>query len=97
MANAGQSKHQQIDKRENGSSLWHKATQVLLPALTIVGFLLTSLKKPQYGLIFNLISQIFWLYASWQAWKKANQVGILITTIFILAVVVFGVINYWVL
>jgi hypothetical protein len=77
------------------SSLWHKTTQVLLPSLTILGFLLTSLKKPQYGLIFNLLSQIFWLYASWQAWKKANQIGILVTTLFILVVVLFGVINYW--
>lgn len=71
-------------------------TQVLLPTLTILGFLFTSLKSPQVGLIFNLTSEIFWLYAAWQAWKKANQVGILITTIIITLILLFGVFNYWV-
>lgn len=78
-------------------SLFNQVTQVLLPVFTITGFALTSFKKPELGLIFNLIAQVFWLYASWQAWKKADQVGILITTFFITAVVAFGVINYWVL
>ena len=77
------------------SSGFHKATQVFLPTFTILGFLLTSLKKPQFGLIFNLIAQIFWLYAAWQAWKKAHQIGILVTTFFITIIVVYGVINYW--
>ncbi len=72
-----------------------KIAQISLPFFTIGGFLLTSLKKPQYGLIFNLIAQVFWFYSAWQAWKRANQIGILITTFFITAIVLFGVINYW--
>lgn len=78
-------------------SLFNQVTQVFLPIFTISGFALTSFKKPELGLIFNLIAQVFWLYAGWQAWKKANQVGILITTFFITVVVLLGVINYWVL
>ncbi len=81
---------------ERKPDLFDRITQVMLPALTIVGFLLTSLKKPEYGLLFNLGSQVFWLYASWQAWRKAGQIGIFITTLIILSVVVFGVFNYWV-
>jgi len=75
--------------------IFNKATQVLLPTLSILGFLFTSLKKPQYGLIFSLFSEIFWLYSSWQAWKKAKQIGIFITTIFITLIIAYGVINYW--
>ena len=70
-------------------------TQIFLPAFTVLGFLFTSIKQPQWGLIFNLISEIFWLYSSWQAWKKASQIGIFITTLFITVIVTFGVINYW--
>ena len=78
-------------------TLFDKATQILLPALTIIGFTLTSFKYPQYGLVFNLIAQIFWLYSGIKAWKQAGQIGIFITTLFITVVVSFGVINYWVL
>lgn len=77
--------------------IFDRITQILLPSLTITGFLLTSIKKPEFGLIFNLLAQIFWLYSGWQAWKRAGQVGIFITTLFITMVVTFGVINYWVL
>ena len=72
-----------------------KATQILLPTLTGIGFLITGLKKPEIGLVVSLVSQIFWLYTSWQAWKKAGQIGIFITTIITTAVLLFGVINYW--
>jgi riboflavin transporter FmnP len=72
-----------------------KATQILLPTFTVIGFLLTGLKKPQIGLIVSLISEIFWFYAAWQSWKKAKQIGILITTIIVTIVLLFGVINYW--
>lgn len=75
----------------------NSATQVLLPALTILGFLLTSLKKPEYGLLFNLAAQVFWFYAAWFAWKRAGQIGILVTTVFITIAVLIGVINYWIL
>jgi len=72
-----------------------KATQILLPTLTATGFLLTGLKKPEIGLVISLVSQIFWMYTSWQAWKKAGQIGIFITSIIVTIVVLFGVINYW--
>lgn len=75
--------------------LFNKATQVLLPVLTILGFLFTALKKPQLGLVFNLSAQVFWLYSSWQAWKKAKQIGIFITTLIITVILLYGVINYW--
>jgi hypothetical protein len=72
-----------------------KATQILLPTFTVIGFLLTGLKMPQIGLLVSLISEIFWFYTAWQSWKKANQIGILITTIIVTIVLLFGVINYW--
>lgn len=71
--------------------------QVFLVLFTMLGFLLTSLKLPAYGLIFNLISQVFWLYSSYKAWKKADQVGIFINTILITIIVLMGIINYWIL
>ena len=69
--------------------------QAGLIGFTMLGFLLTSMKLPQYGLISNLISEIFWLYSSYKAWKKADQIGIFITTIFVTLIIVYGVINYW--
>ena len=83
------------DIAKEPTSVFDKITQVLLPVFTILGFLLTSLKKPAFGLIFNLVAEIFWIYASWQAWKKAGQIGILVTTVFITIIVGYGVINYW--
>lgn len=71
--------------------------QIGLVGFTILGFLLTALKLPQYGLASNLISQIFWLYSSYKAWKEANQIGIFINTIIILLILIGGVINYWLL
>lgn len=62
---------------------------------TVGGYLLTSLKLPAYGLIFNFISQAFWLYSSYKAWKESNQIGIFITTIFMIIVIGFGIVNYW--
>lgn len=72
-------------------------TQIALPLLTMAGFLLTSLKYPAYGLVLNLLSQIFWLYAGWVAWKKADQIGLFITALGITAILMFGVVNYFVL
>ena len=71
--------------------------QVGLVGFTMLGFLLTSFKLPRYGLIANLISEIFWLYSSYKAWKQADQVGIFITAIFITLIIIWGVINYWLL
>ncbi len=80
---------------KNSSSFFDKLTQILLPLLTIIGFAFTSFKKPEIGLIFNLSAQIFWFYAAWQAWKKAKQIGIFLTTVAICAFSLYGVINYW--
>lgn len=75
--------------------VWNGIVQLALPSFTILGYLLISMKLPQYGVIAGLISQVFWLYASWRAWKEANQVGILLTTLILIGVFVYGVANYW--
>jgi hypothetical protein len=41
------------------SKIYHIVLQIGLVFFTVLGFLFTSLKMPQYGLTFNLISQIF--------------------------------------
>ena len=69
--------------------------QIGLILFTSLGFLLTSLKLPQYGLILSLIAQIFWMYSSYKAWKNANQIGMFINTIIITLIVLWGIINYW--
>jgi hypothetical protein len=71
--------------------------QVGLLAFTITGFLLTAMKLPQYGLIVSLMAQVFWLYASYKAWKEAGQISIFINTIVLTLVFGYGVINYWML
>ena len=74
---------------------FHYFIQVGLMAFTIAGFLLTALKLPQYGLLCAFISQFFWLYSSYKAWKEANQIGIFLVSIVILLIVSSGIINYW--
>jgi len=69
--------------------------QVGLVGFTVLGFLLTSLKLPQYGLALNLVAQIFWGYSAYKAWREANQIGIFIVTIFIVLILLGGIINYW--
>lgn len=69
--------------------------QIGLTFFTMLGFLLTSMKLTQYGLIATLISEIFWLYSSYKAWKEAKQFGIFITAVMITLIVVYGVVNYW--
>ncbi|HEY4521365.1 MAG TPA: hypothetical protein VJL57_03135 [Candidatus Paceibacterota bacterium] len=70
--------------------------QACLLIFTAGGFLLTGLKLPQYGLIVNLVAGVFWLYASYRAWKEADQYGIMINTVIVTGVVIYGVLNYWV-
>ncbi len=72
-------------------------TQIGLTVFGIGGYLLIALKMPQYGLLVALVGQVFWVRASYQAWKEADQIGIFITTIFITVIVLGGVINYWLL
>jgi hypothetical protein len=44
--------------------------QIGLVVCTGLGFLLTSLKQPHYGVIANLIGQVFWVYSSYRAWRS---------------------------
>lgn len=76
---------------------FNNAMQIGLLAFTTTGFLLMSLKLPQYGLIVSLVAQIFWMYASYKAWKEAGQIGIFINTLVLTGVFTYGVLNYWVL
>jgi hypothetical protein len=69
--------------------------QVGLVGFTMLGFLLTSLKLPEYGVVANLISEVFWLYSTYKAWKEADQIGMFINTLIVTAILIFGVINYW--
>ncbi len=69
--------------------------QVGLVGFTMLGFLLTSLKLPEYGVIANLISEVFWLYSTYKAWRDADQIGMFINTLIVTAILIFGVINYW--
>ena len=82
-----------MEKQDNW--LFNVFMQVGLIGFTMLGFLLTALKYPQYGLVANLLSEIFWIYSSYRAWKEANQIGIFITTIFITLILMYGVVNYW--
>lgn len=75
---------------------FNTVAQIALVLFTSLGFLFTALKLPQYGLIFNLISQVFWLYASYKAWKKADQIGVFINTLIITSILIYGVLNYWI-
>lgn len=70
--------------------------QICIVSFTLLGFLLTSLKLPAWGLVSNLMSQPFWLYSSYRSWKKADQLGAFITTVMMTLVLLFGVINYWI-
>lgn len=74
---------------------WNVVSNVLLVFFTLLGFLLTGLKLPQYGLLSNLVSEVFWLYSSYRAWKDANQFGIFVTTVAVTCIIIAGVINYW--
>lgn len=74
---------------------FNTVAQVCLTIFTLSSFLLISLKLPQYGLIVALISQVFWLYSSYKAWRGAKQVGIFINTVCMTIINIYGVINYW--
>lgn len=72
-------------------------SQFAIPAFTLTGYLLTSLKYPEWGLFVNLLAQPFWIYSSYKAYKEAQQSGLLITAIFLTIIMAAGVINYWLL
>ncbi|MBP6994283.1 hypothetical protein KBB12_03510 [Candidatus Woesebacteria bacterium] len=78
------------------NQIWFdKLTQILLPILTVVGLTLTANRMPKPGFIISSISQIFWLYTSYQSYKKAGQVGILITTVIMTFVNIYGIYSWW--
>jgi hypothetical protein len=62
--------------------------QIGLVVCTGLGFLLTSLKQPHYGVIANLIGQVFWVYSSYRAWREADQIGIFISTVVITLILI---------
>ena len=74
---------------------FNMVAQVCLVFFTVLGFLLTSLKLPEWGLFANLVSQGFWLYSTYRAWKEADQVGMFINAIIITIIILGGIINYW--
>jgi preprotein translocase subunit Sec63 len=79
----------------NKKKLFNSFTQFALPIFTIGGQVLTSLKFPQYGLIFGLMAQPFWLYSTWKAYRQAEQIGVFINTVIFTIITALGVINYW--
>ena len=87
--------HPMMENKEK-HPFFNALMQVCLLLFTASGFLLTGLKLPQYGLLCNLVAQIFWFYASYRAWKEADQFGIFLNTIIITCVVSYGVLNYWI-
>ncbi|NRH21235.1 hypothetical protein HOO68_04280 [Candidatus Gracilibacteria bacterium] len=69
--------------------------QIGLVFFSVGGLLLISMKLPEYGLIMNLISQMFWLHSSYKAWKEANQIGLFINTVLFTIITIYGIVNYW--
>jgi hypothetical protein len=74
--------------------IWNLLVQICLPGFTILGFFLTASKLPQYGVIAGLVSEIFWAYASYRAWKE-GQWGIAVTTVVATLIFMYGILNYW--
>lgn len=81
----------------SGRQIWEVTVQICIPFFTILGFLLVSLKMPEYGVISSLASQPFWLYSTYRSWKESNQVGVFINSILASMIFAYGVINYWLL
>ncbi len=78
-------------------TFFDKVTQILLPVLTLGGYALTSARRPELGVVVTMSAQVFWLYAGWQAYKKAGQIGILITAVLLTFILAYGIVNYWIL
>ena len=80
---------------EKDKSLFNTITQVAIPVLTVGTQIAIALRYPQWGLVINLISQPFWIYSSWKAYKNAGQVGLLVTTLMVTIVIFLGIIIYF--
>jgi len=77
--------------------LLNRTTQYVIPGLTICAQFAIALHYPEYGLILNLLVQPFWVYSGWKSYKEAGQIGIFVTSIILTIVMIFGVVNYWLL
>ncbi len=86
-------KHIQIHKDKH--NFFDKFIQIALPIVAVVSWLLTSIKHPEYGLVVAFFAQTLWLYVTYHGWKKANQVGGFVTTVFEITIITFGILNYW--
>ncbi len=75
--------------------IFDKISQIAIPVFTISALIAISLKSPQWGLVLNMIAQPFWLYSTWKAYKKANQIGMFVTTVVMTIIIGFGILNYW--
>jgi len=80
---------------KKNNTLFNTVTQIAIPVLTVGTQIAIALKYPQWGLVVNLIAQPFWLYSAWKAYKKAGQIGLLITTVLVTVVIILGIINYF--
>ena len=76
---------------------FNKVAQFAIPTFTLGGILLIALKQPAWGLLANLIAQPFWLYSTYKAWKSMGQWGMFINTLAFTVIVLFGVVNYFLL
>jgi hypothetical protein len=72
-----------------------RLSQYAIPLLTVGGYALTSLKLPAWGLLVGLLAQPFWLYSSHRAYRQAGQSGLLVSSILMTIVLLYGVANYW--
>lgn len=70
-------------------------SQFAIPTFTLGAQLALSMKYPEWALMLNILAQPFWLYSSWQSYKNAGQVGILITTLVFILITAAGIVNYW--
>ncbi len=77
--------------------LLNNIVQFAIPLFTLGGILLISLKQPGLGLVSNLIAQPFWLYETYWTWKRLGQWGMFFNTVSYSGIVLFGVINYFIL
>lgn len=71
-------------------------SQYAIPTFTILGYFLTSMKHPEWGILINLLAQPFWLYSSYKAYKDAGQIGLMVTAVLLTITMIIGVVNYWI-
>jgi hypothetical protein len=74
--------------------MFHFLAQIMVPVLTILSQGLIMFGQAEWGLLTNLISQPFWLYAGYKSYKLAGQIGIFIAVIFYTLISIFAFVNY---